>query len=257
MGMDGMALAGKVVVVTGASSGIGKATATVVGGLGCNVVLVGRDSERLRATASDIERIGGRALASCGDLDDEAFIERTVEATVEAFGPVHGLVHNASVIEIETLDAVTTAALLAQWRINVLAPLLLTRAALPHMSEGGSIVVISSTAARAGLGGIAGYTATKGAVASMALSMADELAPRGIRVNVVSPGWVRTPMVAPQFEAAPEFEALIKSRSLVGRIGEPEDIARAVAFLLSPVSAYVDGANLVVDGGGSASMNLR
>lgn len=257
MSSSGYSVAGRNVIITGASSGIGESSARLLLESGANVCIVGRDKERLEAA---IERLGateGRALAVAADLGDPGSPERVVERTVAEFGSVDGLVNNAATIEPQTLDQLTPEAAAHQWQVNVAAPLFLTKAAVEHMGEGGSIVFISSTCVMAGMGSIGVYTATKGALAGLSRSLADELSPRGIRVNTVSPGWIKTPTVAPQFEANPAFEDLIVSRSLVGRIGHPDDLAHLIVYLLSPEASYVTGANMVADGGASTSMNLR
>jgi NAD(P)-dependent dehydrogenase (short-subunit alcohol dehydrogenase family) len=250
-------LENKVVIVTGASSGMGKATARVLVEAGASVVLVARDEGRLNRYVEELRSAAGRCLGLAVDLALADAPQRIVETAVDAYGQIDGLVHNASVIDVQTIDALTRESVDQQWQVNVAAPLFLTQAALPHMGPGSAIVVVSSTCADVAVGGITAYTATKGAIAAMARSMADELVPMGIRVNVVAPGWVKTPMIEPQFEATPGFEDLLTSRSLVGRLGEPEDIANIIVFLLSPAAGYIDGATIVADGGASASMNLR
>ena len=242
-------LAGKTIIVTGASSGMGAATAVTLGAAGASVVLVARDAGRLRSTAEAVVAAGGRALAVTADLADYGSGRLIVDATVGTFGGIDGIVNNASLFQPGPLENVSLEGLEQQWRVNVAAPIALTQAALPHLGPGSTVVFISSTVAHAGFAGYSEYTATKGAVEAAARALAVELAPRGIRVNTVAPGFVRTPMVTPALEANPELEGWLSSKTPLGRIGEPNEIASAVAFLLSPLSAYVVGASLVADGG--------
>ena len=242
-------LGGKTIVITGASSGMGAATARAVAVAGASAVLVGRDAVRLDATAQAIAAAGGRSHVVVADLADYAAGAKIVAAAVAAFGSIDGLVNNASLFEPGPLETASLESLERQWRVNVAAPMALTQAALPHLLAGSAVVFVSSTVARAGFAGYCEYTATKGAAEAMARALAIELAPRGIRVNTVAPGFVRTPMIQPALDANPELEEFLKGKTPIGRLGEAEDIAAAVAFLLSPLSAYIVGATIVADGG--------
>ena len=242
-------LDGKTIVITGASSGMGAATAKAVAAAGASAVLVGRDAARLDATARAIAAGGGRSQVVAADLADYAAGARIVEAAVAAFDGIDGLVNNASLFEPGPLESASLESLERQWRVNVAAPMALTQAALPHLRAGSAVVFVSSTVAHAGFSGYCEYTATKGAAEAMARALAIELAPRGIRVNTVAPGFVRTPMIQPALDANPDLEGFLNGKTPIGRLGEAEDIAAAVAFLLSPLSAYIVGATIVADGG--------
>lgn len=240
-----------VAIVTGASSGIGEATARTMAAAGARVALVGRDVARLEGVRTRIAADGGEALALALDLGDGDTAAEAATRTVDAFGGIDAIVHNAGLFEAGPLADAPVASLDRQWAVNVRAPYVLTRAALPHLRERSSLVFISSSVVRAGFPGLAAYTATKGAVDAMARSLAAELAPR-TRVNTIAPGFVGTPMVAAQYAADPAMEPGLISRTPVGFVGRPEDIAHGVAFLCSSASAYTHGSTLVIDGGWTA-----
>ncbi len=240
-----------VAIVTGASSGIGEATARTMAAAGARVALVGRDVARLEGVRTRIAADGGEALALALDLGDGDAAAEAATRTVDAFGGIDAIVHNAGLFEAGPLADAPVASLDRQWAVNVRAPYVLTRAALPHLRERSSLVFISSSVVRAGFPGLAAYTATKGAVDAMARSLAAELAPR-TRVNTIAPGFVGTPMVTAQYAADPAMEPGPISRTPVGFVGRPEDIAHGVAFLCSSASAYTHGSTLVIDGGWTA-----
>jgi 3-oxoacyl-[acyl-carrier protein] reductase len=180
------------------------------------------------------------------DLDATAGL---AERAVAAFGSLHGIVHTASLFDPQPLADTSYESMERQWRTNVAAPLALTKGALPHLKEGASIVFIGSTTGSVGFPGCSAYTATKGAVDSLTRALAVELAPAGIRVNLVVPGYVRTPMLQPHLDANEGYEQWILERTPIGRIGGPDEVAPSILFMLSPLSQYVDGATLVADGG--------
>jgi NAD(P)-dependent dehydrogenase (short-subunit alcohol dehydrogenase family) len=245
-------LAGKNVIVTGASSGIGAATARELGRAGAGVLLVARDAGRLAAVAADVQAAGGRAETAEAELEDADAAAALPALAVERLGSLDGIVLTASLFDPRALEDTTIECQERQWRTNVVAPLATVRAAVEHMPDGGSIVLIGSTVASVGFPGCSAYTATKGAIASLSRALAIELAPKGIRVNLVVPGYVRTPMLQPHLDANEGYEDWILARTPGGRIGGAEDLAPSILFLLSDLSAYVDGASLVVDGGWTA-----
>lgn len=242
-------LAGKPVIVTGASSGIGASVARALGSAGASVLLVGRDLDRLAEQARATQARGGRAEFASVDLDDLDATAELPQRAVSAFGSLHGIVHTASLFDPLPLADTSAASLEQQWRTNVAVPLMLTKAAVPHLAEGSSIVFVGSTTASVGFPGCSAYTATKGAVDSLARALAVEFAPSGIRVNNVVPGYVRTPMLQPHLDANEGYEQWILERTPLGRIAGPDEVASSILFMLSPLSGYVDGATLVADGG--------
>jgi NAD(P)-dependent dehydrogenase (short-subunit alcohol dehydrogenase family) len=242
-------LEGKSVIVTGASSGIGAATAKALGSVGASVVLAGRDKGRLEAVARDVEAAGGKTHLVIAELTDIAQAERVVEEAVSAFGSLHGIAHLASIFDPRPLEDTTLESFEAQWRSSVAAPLFMTKAAVPHLGPGSSVVLVASTIALVGFPGCSAYTAAKGAVVSLGRALAVELAPKGIRVNTVVPGYVRTPMLQPHLDANEGYEDWIIANTPQGRIAGPEELATNIVYMLSALSEYVHGATLVVDGG--------
>jgi NAD(P)-dependent dehydrogenase (short-subunit alcohol dehydrogenase family) len=242
-------LTGKCVIVTGASSGIGASTARALGAAGASVLLVGRDSSRLAEHQSATEAAGGKTAIAQVDLEDLDATATLPDLAIEAFGSLHGIVHTASLFDPRPLGDTSVESMELQWRTNVAAPLVITKAAVPHLAEGASIVFIGSTTGSVGFPGCSAYTATKGAVNAVARALAVELAPNGIRVNIVVPGYVRTPMLQPHLDANEGYEEWILGRTPMARIGGPDEVSTSILFMLSPLSRYVDGATLVADGG--------
>jgi NAD(P)-dependent dehydrogenase (short-subunit alcohol dehydrogenase family) len=245
-------LTDKPVIVTGASSGIGAATARALGSAGASVLLVGRDEARLDEQVANVNATGGRGVAAIADLEDADAAAGLVDRAVEEFGSLHGIVHTASLFDPRPLEDTTAESAELQWKTNVLAPLVMTQRAVPHLAEGSSIVFVGSTTGTVGFPGCSAYTATKGAVASLTRALAVELAPKGIRVNIVVPGYVRTPMLQPHLDANEGYEDWIVGNTPLGRIDGPEELAPTIVYLLSRLSAYVDGQTLTVDGGWTA-----
>lgn len=242
-------LHGKPVIVTGASSGIGAATAKVLAAAGATLVLVGRNEERLAEVRAAAEAAGARTSVALAELTDIAQAERVVDDAVSEFGPLHGIVHLASVFDPRPLEDTTLESFEVQWRSSVAAPLFMTRRAVPHLAEASSIVLVASTIALVGFPGCSAYTAAKGAVVSLGRALAVELAPKKIRVNTVVPGYVRTPMLQPHLDANEGYEEWIVANTPQARIAGPEELANTIAFMVSGLSEYVHGATLVVDGG--------
>lgn len=241
-------LAGKVAIVTGASSGIGAETARALAESGARVALVGRDEERLSEAAARAARAGGEAEPVAADIDTDEGPASIVAATIERFGGIDVLVHAAGIFLPTPFAETTEEELDSQWRVNVRAPYRLTQAASEHLGSGGSVIFVSSIAGYVGFPNSSAYCATKGAVELLVKSLSLELAPRGVRVNAVAPGNVATKMNAHLF-ADPEYERAMLDSTPAGRVGRVEDIAPAVVFLASPAAGYVHGASLLVDGG--------
>ena len=244
------ALEGRVALVTGGSRGIGRATCELLAALGARVVVNFRTRERSAvATVRSIRRAGGEAAAIGADIADPRQAQALVEETVDHFGQLDVLVNNAGIWEEGALATMPPADWGRTMAINLDAVFFVSQAAVRHMKRRrrGAIVNISSTAGQRGEAFHSAYAATKGAIISLTKSWAVELAPAGIRVNCVAPGWVDTEMAAPALKGAAKREVL---RSIPARrVGEPREIAAAVAFLAGDACGFAVGEILNVNGG--------
>jgi NAD(P)-dependent dehydrogenase (short-subunit alcohol dehydrogenase family) len=240
-------LDGKVAIVTGASSGIGAGAARALGTAGARLLLVGRSEARLAVEAEAIAAGGGVAETVALDLRAVDAPARIVDTAMDAFGGIDVLVNAAGIYRMASLEDTTDQILDEHWDVNVRAPFRLTRAVRPHLTDGSSIVFISSMSGHVGSPNDVAYCASKGAIELVVKALATELAPAGIRVNAIAPGNVRTPINAEII--TPELEAEILATTPAGRIGEVEDIAPAVVYLASDASRYVVGVSLAIDGG--------
>ena len=242
---------GKVAVVTGASSGIGAATARLLAASGAQLVLVGRDAQRLRAVAAD----GAGAASVCTvavDLAIDGSADEVARAAADAFGHVDLVVHSAGLLEMSPVGSVDVDSIDRMWRINARAPMLVTKSLIPLLGEPSAIVFVSSTVAHAGFANYAPYSATKGALEAFSRSLAIELAPR-TRVNVLAPGFVATPMLTDQYPEAPQLESWVVGQTPLGFIGSGDDLAASILGLCADdLSRYVTGTTVVVDGGWTA-----
>lgn len=245
-------LTGLTAVVTGASSGIGRAIAEALAEAGANIVLVGRDASRLQETAALAQARGVQAELVSVELTADDAPRKIVDAAVKRFGGLNILVNCAGIFEPMPFDTQPLESFDRQMTINVRVPFALTQAALPYLKPNGAVVNISSIAGYFGFPQSAAYCATKGAVELMTRALGTELGPLGVRVNCVAPGNIRTPMNAHQFAASREYEKSLEDRTPLGRIGETEDIAAAVVYLASPAAKFVNGASWLVDGGWAA-----
>jgi NAD(P)-dependent dehydrogenase (short-subunit alcohol dehydrogenase family) len=241
----------QVVIVTGASSGMGAASAVALAGEGARVVVVGRDQYRLGAVCDAIGASGGVAVSAVADFLEIGQAGVPVDVANDAFGRIDALVHCAGIFDAQPFSVASADNLERQWAVNVRAPYLMTQAALPHLSQGSSVLFFTSTTAHVGFPGCAAYSGTKGALEAMARSLAIELAPK-VRVNILAPGFVQTPMLFVQTEHNPDLEPALVAKTPLGFIGEAQDIANAVVFLSSSRSRYVTGSTLIVDGGWTA-----
>ncbi|MFN8590413.1 MAG: SDR family oxidoreductase [Thermomicrobiales bacterium] len=245
-------LTGKTAVVTGASSGIGRAIAEALAEAGANLALVGRDRERLQETVAAVIARGVQAEPIVVELTSDDAPRSIVNATVQRFGGLNILVNCAGIFEPQPFETQPLASFDRQMAVNVRAPFALTQAALPYLRPEGAVVNISSIAGHSGFPLSAAYCATKGAVELMTKALASELGPQGVRVNCVAPGNIRTPMNREQFANSREYERSLEERTPLGRIGETDDIAPAVVYLASPAAKFVNGASWLVDGGWNA-----
>jgi 3-oxoacyl-[acyl-carrier protein] reductase len=243
-------LNGKVALVTGASKGIGAGIAKELAARGASVA-VNYSSSKAEAekVVSEIVKAGGKAVAIKGSVADPAAIGPLVDETAAKLGPIDVLVNNAGIYEFGPLEAITPEHFRRQFDVNVLGLLLVTQAALKHFnSKGGSIVNISSVVVD-GVPGAAVYSATKGAVDSITASLAKELGARNIRVNSLNPGMVETEGTHAAGFIGSDFQKDIVTHTPLGRIGQPQDVATAVAFLASDDSGWINGQAIHASGG--------
>jgi NAD(P)-dependent dehydrogenase (short-subunit alcohol dehydrogenase family) len=242
-------LSGRKVGVTGASSGIGAAICEAMLEAGADVLLMGRDRKRLGAIARENVTGAGHAYVCPVDLTAPDASETVVNRVCEVFGGVIDvIVHSAGVCEWANFADSDPARFESHWRINVSAPFELSRAILPRIPRGGSIIFVSSMAATIGLPGRAMYGATKGAIESLTRCLAVELGPQGIRVNAISPGFISTPMNEVLRARADVVDHAVAATPL-GRLGTPRDVSEVVAFLASERAGFISGAIIPVGGG--------
>ncbi len=250
------ALHGKVALVTGGASGIGRATALLFAQEGAAVVVMDIRDEG-RETANSIVRSGGRAAFVRGDVTRAADCEAVVQAAVSAFGRIDILFNNAGIVRRASVVDTSEEEWDQVMAVNVKSIFLLSKAAIPFMARGGGGAIVNTASGWGLVGGrnAASYCASKGAVVNLTRAMALDHVGQRIRVNCVCPGDTDTPMLREEArqlgEDVTRFLAGSAKRPL-GRMGRPEEIAQAVLFLASAASSYVTGAVLVVDGGGLA-----
>jgi NAD(P)-dependent dehydrogenase (short-subunit alcohol dehydrogenase family) len=246
-------LTSKTALITGGSSGIGLATAKLFAAEGARVAIVGRDAAKLKAAAA---AIGAGTVAVAADITDPQALEIAIKDAAGALGKLDIVFANAGIGGATPLGSTTPAGFDAIVRSNLTSVFFTVQSALPHLNDGGSIILNGSVHATFGSPGWSAYAATKGAVRSLTRSFAGELAPRGIRVNQVTPGGTRTPIwspFAPNAEAEKALEARISQAVPLGRMGEADEIARAALYLASEDSLYVTGTEIVVDGGATSA----
>ncbi len=251
-----MRLAGELALVTGSTSGIGAAIARRFAAEGAAVVVTGRDAGRADVVVASITAAGGRADAVLADLGEEADCTRLVQVATERLGGLTVLVNNAVASTVDEHDGpvaeLSTAAWEASLRVNLSAPMWLTRAAIPHMVRAGhgSIVNISTRQAERASKGYTAYIASKAGLNGLTRAIAVDYAAAGIRCNTISPGYVLNDRRDAQL--APERRSRLEAMHLT-RLGEADDVAYAAVYLAGAESGFLTGANLPLDGGGSAA----
>ncbi|MER7975061.1 SDR family NAD(P)-dependent oxidoreductase [Streptomyces sp. NPDC096080] len=254
-GRDAPAAGGRSVIVTGAGSGIGRATALAFAALGDRVVVADLNADTAGAVVEEIAAAGGTAVAAVGDLGDPAVAEAVARTAVEHFGGVDVLVNNAGIMDrMSALADVSDSEWERVLRVNLTAPFLLTRAVLPHMLAAGRGAIVN-TASEAGLRGSAAgaaYTASKHGVVGLTKNLAVMYRKQGIRANAIAPGGTLTGIVLETDQDAHGPAALGPHFVNVGRLAQPEEQAAAIVFLASDAAGAVNGAVLPVDDGWSA-----
>ncbi|MGI9538901.1 MAG: SDR family NAD(P)-dependent oxidoreductase [Miltoncostaeaceae bacterium] len=249
-----MALTDKVVLITGGSKGLGRATALLFAKEGATVVITGRNEDSL-AEAQSIARDDGLELSTIAqDVSREEDCRRTVEKTLSDHGRIDVLFNNAGVLYAGTTWETTPDVWDHTMAVNVRGTWLMSRETIPHMleRESGTIINNSSVLGLKACPGAAAYNTSKGAITQLTRSMALELAGTGVRVNAVCPGTIVTPMVDEIFEAAPDraaAEEFFRSQHPIGRFGLEEEIARACLFLAEDGLDFMTGSMLSIDGG--------
>lgn len=239
----------KVVVITGGSDGIGLATAKLFAIEGAHVYITGRRQELLDEA---VKEIGHGAVGIRGDVTNSADVTRLYEMIERSHQKVDVVFANAGIYEPIPLDAIEDAHFDSTFNVNVKGMVFTVQKALPLMSAGGTVVLNGSIAGSKGLPGQSLYNASKAAVRSFARSWTTDLKERGIRVNVVSPGGTETRLIRGYLDSQPEVEEALNNSVPLGRLGEPNEVARAVLFLASSDSSFVAGHELFVDGGVAA-----
>ncbi|QXC62449.1 SDR family oxidoreductase [Aquihabitans sp. G128] len=238
----------RTVVVTGGSRGIGRAMVLGFAALGANVVVASRKAEACDATVAEVEAEGGTALAVPTHVGDLDALSNLVAATVERFGGIDVVVNNAANALTQPIGSITAEAWQKSTDANVRAGLFLVQDALPHLiaSDHAAVINLVSCGIFTSGQGMAMYLAGKSAVMSLTRSMAAELARHQIRVNALAPGVIDTDMVR---NNPPEFQQLMIAGQPMGRMGQPDELVPAAAFLASDASSFMTGQCLVVDGG--------
>jgi len=244
-------LQGKVAVVTGASKGIGAGIARALGAAGASVVVnYASDKAGAEKAVADIKAKGGKAVAVQGDVSKSADVKRLFEETRKAYGKLDVLVNNAGVFKFAPLEQSDEAEYQRQFGINVWGTIQATREALPLFGpEGGSVINISSIVSRMGIPGSSIYAGTKGAVDTITQVLASELGPRKIRVNSINPGMVESEGTHAAGFIGSDFQKNIEASTPLGRIGQPEDVAKVAVFLAGDESGWLTGERISASGG--------
>lgn len=248
-----MRLKNKTAFITGGNSGIGLATARLFVAEGAKVAITGRNQATLEAVEKEL---GPNALALVADATDIAATEQAIQRAVEKFGKLDIVFANAGIPGNTPIGTTTLQAFETVIRTNITSVFFTVQSAAPYLNEGASIILNGSVISVLGNPGYSAYAASKAGVRAMARVMASELSPRGIRVNLVSPGGTSTPIwnrTAPTPEAIVALENRVSKAIPLGRFGKPEEVARTVLFLASDDASNIQGAEIFVDGGSTGS----
>lgn len=249
-GSDWLGLHGRICVITGGASGIGAAMGRAFAAVGAHVVLIDRDGEAARLEAERLNAQGGRALALTCDITNEAAVRAAAGTVRESLGGASVLVNNAGLLRPGNLENISVEDWNAVLAVNLTGYLLCAQAFGQHMLQAGrgSLVHVASVSALHPQTASGAYSASKAGVLLLSRQLAAEWGPRGVRSNAICPGMVRTALSA-RFYEEPGFEARRAAATASRRVGEPQDIAEPALFLASDRSAYVNGTELIVDGG--------
>ncbi len=244
------------VIVTGGASGIGRACAEALAEVGRPVAIWDLDAAKADAAANAIAASTGlRTLGLAVDVGDLDQIHEAVARSRATLGPIGGLVHAAGVAGVATLEQLTPEIWTQVLDINLRAEVFILQAILPDLKASPGAAVVGIASINATLGNLMNpaYSASKGGMLAASRALADDLAQHGIRINSVSPGQIATPMLLQGIEAVPGQLEAFQNHILLGRLGEPEEVGRAVRFLMSDEASYITAAELVVDGGNVSS----
>ncbi|WP_314000151.1 SDR family oxidoreductase [uncultured Paenibacillus sp.] len=242
-------LLGKAALITGGDSGIGHAAAIAFAKEGADVAIVYLNEDNdAQAAKKRIEELGKRCLLIPGDIGDETFCRKAVEQTVQAFGKLDILVNNAAEQHPQqSIEDITAEQLEKTFRTNIFSMFFLTKAAMPHLQKGASIINTSSITAYEGNPMLLDYSSTKGAIVSFTRALSNNVSSKGIRVNAVAPGPIWTPLIPSTFDAGKV--AKFGSDTPMKRAGQPSELAAAYVYLASDDSTYMSGQTLHLNGG--------
>ena len=244
---------GRVALVTGGGSGMGRETARLLAGAGARVAICDRDGDAARGTGDEIEAAGGTVWTGAVDVSDSRAVDRAVAEAAGALGPIDSLVNIAGIYEVAKLEDIADDAWARMFAVHVNGTFYCCRAVLPGMiaAQAGAIVNMSSLHALRGQANAAHYAAAKGAIIGFTKSIAREKGKLGIRANAVAPGPIDTPLWR-NAVPADEIEAMMAKRSEVipiGRLGQPAEVAQTIVYLLGPAASYITGQVVAIDGG--------